>query len=134
MFNALEYSLKITREIMLPYINKANDLNACIAFLEKFNLPISTNSFKLNSNFDGCDYHDEGFLYIKTDYKELKEKWKKILNGETDTTDEMREKIAVKYKFFDDPIIQKKALEEIERRKVDNTERLSSYGFDVKKR
>lgn len=131
MIDALQYSLEVTEEFMLPIMNQVKDLNACVDFLEKFNLPISANSFNLNFRFDGYNHYDEGFLYIKTDNKEIKEKWKKILDGTIDIDETRRKQVASRYKFFDDPVVHEKALVELERRKASNTDILRTYGLNL---
>ena len=131
MIEELKYSLEITQKYMLAFMNKAVSLEACIDFLRKFNLPVSTNSYDLESFFKEGIGDDEGALYIKTNYQHMKERWRRILDGTQEAPESTREAIANMIIFFDDPVIHEKALAEIERRKKVNTEILRSYGLDI---
>ena len=129
MLSALNDSLELVKKYMLPVLNCVDTLEKSIEFFKKFTLPIDTNAYNTDLCFDGDSDYNEGFLYIKADYQKLKEKWRRIVEGENKILPETLKIVNELYKFFVDPVFNKAVLDELERRKKTNTEILTSYGL-----
>ncbi len=129
MLRELKFSLEMTKQYVLPILDKVNTLDECIYFFRNYAGEISTNIFNSKFNFDLCTEHDEGMLYIKTDNQKLQEDFQNTLSGKTGASEETRQRVAIKNMYFNDPEIHGKALKELEKRKALNTEILKSYGL-----
>ena len=64
MSDAVEHSLKITKDIMLPLLNKAIDLNSCIEYFHRFDLSMQLYEDDFGNKCAG-NFYNEGLLYIK---------------------------------------------------------------------
>jgi hypothetical protein len=131
MHDALKYSLKLLNKFMLPQLNTAVDIKSTLIYLNRLGQKCSTNNFDSDLNFGGCGNYDEGLLYVKADDEGLKSRLEKIIDGTVLSNESDRQKAAEKYKFFNDPLIHREVLFELERRKAANTEILSSYGLSL---
>jgi hypothetical protein len=149
MLNEVKFSLKVTKEIMLPILDKMTDFEKCIEYDEI--IGIDTAIFD-DENF-GTDYYsnhyNEGLLLIKTnnqdDFIERKQKEldmieynKKMGRGPIpskrvfELIEEGRiEQITKRDNIYNNPELYKKALSELEKRKVANTATLRSYGLEL---
>lgn len=155
IFGALKQALHITKQIMIPELDKAVDIDSCIEFAIKFKLgtfsPVSEKELEAMENDDrfGAEdllcylandlerlseiavdnsisyygYHlEKGFLgYEQSQYEELFKKRNELIAA----------KILERDKNISNAELYKKICNEIERRRVDNTEILRSYGLDV---
>lgn len=108
LLNAMSKAFENAKKYMLSYLDRAVDLKSSLNCIKVLRQKCSTNNFHYPLHFDGCDYHDEGFLYIKTSDGTS---W-----GDSETQ-----------RFVTDTEV----LAEVERRKTFNTETLRSYGLDI---
>lgn len=131
MLSALNDSLELVKKYMLPVLNGVDTLEKSIEFFEKFMLLIDTSAYNTDLCFDGDSDYNEGFLYIKTDYQKLKEKWRRIVEGENKILPETLKRVTELYKFFVDPVFNKAVLDELEKRKKSNIENLKLYGVNI---
>lgn len=131
MLSALNDSLELVKKYMLPVLNCVDTLEKSIEFFKKFMLPIDTNAYNTDLCFDGDSDYNEGFLYIKADYQKLKEKWRRIVEGENKILPETLKIVNELYKFFVDPVFNKAVLDELERRKESNIKTLKLYGVNI---
>ncbi len=131
MLSALNDSLELVKKYMLPVLNDVDTLEKSIEFFEKFMLLIDTSAYNTDLCFDGDSDYNEGFLYIKTDYQKLKEKWRRIVEGENKILPETLKRVTELYKFFVDPVFNKAVLDELEKRKKSNIENLKLYGVNI---
>lgn len=131
MYDALKYSLELLNKFMLPQLNTAVDIKSALIYLNRLDQQCSTNNFDSDLHFGGCGNYDEGLLYVKADDEGLKSRLKKIVDGTVISSESDRQKAAEKYKFFNDPVIHRAVLNELERRKTANTEILISYGLSL---
>lgn len=130
--DVLQYALELVQEFMLPIMDKTISLDECINFFRTFRLSCSTLVFRQDfGNGNPNNMHDEGLLYIQTDYKQLKEKWESVLNKTLIVDDERYERIENLYKYFADSDLHGKALAELKKRKETNLEKLRSYGLEL---
>ncbi|HHX56610.1 MAG TPA: hypothetical protein GX710_01175, partial [Clostridiales bacterium] len=151
MIESLNDSLETTKKIMLPIFDQVTDLNACIDFFNKFHPGMLSINVKteFGDKYIGSTYN-EGFLYIKLGrekYIEKKEQHRlqcfaveaKNRSYSPNTIKQLQEtfwgtqedRFAAYNKIFDDTDWIAKALAELERRKVANTETLRSYGLNL---
>ncbi len=131
MLSALNDSLELVEKYMLPVLNDIDTLEKSIEFFKKFMLLIDTSAYNTDLCFDGDSDYNEGFLYIKTDYQQLKEKWRRIVEGENKILPETLKRVTELYKFFVDPVFNKAVLDELEKRKKSNIETLKLYGVNI---
>lgn len=76
----MEYVLKATRKIMLPMLNSVTDLEACIEYFEKFQLPMHLYNDGSYGSKNSSSYYNEGYLYIKTNNQDgIRKKWRQGL-------------------------------------------------------
>lgn len=129
MYDALKYSLELLNKFMLPQLNTAIDIKSALIYLNRLDQQCSTNNFDSDLHFGGCGNYDEGLLYVKADDEGLKSRLKKIIDGTAISNESDRQKATEKYKFFNDPVIHREVLNELERRKTANIETLKSYGL-----
>ena len=129
MYDALKYSLELLNKFMLPQLNTAIDIKSALIYLNRLDQQCSTNNFDSDLHFGGCGNYDEGLLYVKADDEGLKSRLKKIIDGTAISNESDRQKATEKYKFFNDPVIHRAVLNELERRKTANIETLKSYGL-----
>ena len=129
MLRELRFSLDMTLKYVLPILDNVDTLDECINFFKNYAGEINTNPFTEKFNFEICTEYNEYMLYIKTNNERIQENFRKILNGETGADEETIQRVTVKNKYFKDPEIHGKALEELEKRKAINTEILKSYGL-----
>ncbi len=130
MIKGVEYSLEVTKDIMLPILDKITDFEACIEHQNVIGMSMHLYDDEDFGNQYGSNCYNEGLLYIKTNNQKLKKRWEKILEEKViDETD--LQQVARLYKLFSDPIVQKKVLDELEHRKKANTETLRAYGLDL---
>lgn len=138
-----------TQKVMLPVLDQTNTLEACIQFYEVFGkiLMIAPTYDFQSGKFErgGC----EGFLYIKTNnHDDFIEESKRqceeriamleSVNAQfspeiirRDYIEEREERVQTRDAIYNNPVIYERALEELKRRKVRNTELLRGYGLDV---
>ncbi|MGN1110203.1 MAG: hypothetical protein ACI4QY_01015 [Oscillospiraceae bacterium] len=131
LYNALNYTLELTKKYILPQLSTAVDIRSSLSYLKRLMQSCCINNFDRDLNFGGCGDADEGFLYILADDEELKGGLEGKINGTIPCTEEEHQRAVENYEFFNDPVIHPKVLLEIERRKVQNTEILKSYGLDI---
>ena len=131
LYDALNYTLELTKKYILPQISTAVDIRSSLSYLKRLEQSCSINNFNRRLNFGGCGDANEGFLYIVADDEELKGRLEDIINGTIPTTEEEHQSAVENYEFFNDPVIHPKVLLEIERRKAQNTEILKSYGLSL---
>lgn len=131
VYDALNYTLELTKKYILPQISTAVDIRSSLSYLKRLEQSCSINNFNRRLNFGGCGDANEGFLYIVADDEELKGRLEDIINGTIPTTEEEHQSAVENYEFFNDPVIHPKVLLEIERRKAQNTEILKSYGLSL---
>ena len=153
--NAVEHSLRITKEIMLPILGNASNLNSCIEYFYKFKLNMYLNYDKEDfGNKNLMNYYNEGLLHIKTDslidYQKFKEEQiqKELFEFANDVEKDIyaqgtHEALFKKYEeekpqrmrhyeeVFNDHEWHENARTELERRKAANIKILKSYGLDV---
>ena len=155
MICAVKHSFEATEKIMLPILNDIKDLDSCMEHFYKFNL----NRMILGSDNDfgngfPTGFYNEGLLHLKTytldNFKERKEidynkgvaeVKRDIEIGKIKFTQKdfekrnilQQEAIQKQVNNFDmlinDPEENKKAMEELERRKNANMDALRGYGF-----
>lgn len=131
MYDAVNYTLELTRKHILPQLSTAVDIRSSLSYLKRLGYNCCINNFNRKLNFGGCGNADEGFLYIVADDEELKGMLESQINGTIPTTEEEHQRAVEHYEFFNDPVIHPKVLLEIERRKAQNTEILKSYGLSI---
>ena len=131
LYNALNYTLELTKKYILPQLNTAVDLKSSLIYLKRLRQSTDTCNFDSELNFAGAGNAAEGFLYVKTDDEEFKTLLKNIIDGTVPSGEEGRQIAAEKLKFINDPVIHEKVLLELERRKAENTEILKSYGLSL---
>lgn len=127
LYNAMKRSLEAAKKYMLPYLDRAIDLKSSLNCITTLKQECSTNNFAYPFNFQFCSSHDEGFLYIKTNDEAMVNALKRKLDGTAHCDEQTRRRAAEKYTFMTDPEV----LEEIERRKTQNTGILRSYGLSL---
>lgn len=145
----VKHSLEVTAKIMLPTLNEVTTLEACIEYHHKLNMSMNIYDDEDFGNKNGNNFYNEGLLYIKTNnHDDFKEKTKKSLARlahriETGMIGGSYEHISERYEesrlcqvtrrdnIYNNPELYAKALAELERRKLVNTETLRSYGFNI---
>ena len=111
MLGAVQYSLKMTEEFMLPVLNEVVSLNSCIEYFSKYCLNLGVPSdLETFGNNNPNNMHSEGLLLVKTNTR------KKRVNL---------------FEILDNPDKYAKVLAELESRKAANRKLLSSYGLNV---
>ena len=152
MLESFRHAFDITSRNLLSVINEATNLNACMDFFYKYNLPLSFiygGGFNENDSsegllqlkidsFDSCFEREEGYLKLEID---IDEHWcKKGCGGYTQEGIDLRRREFEKgvssrrnqiLAWFSDTDWLNKAHEELERRKAANTEILRSYGLEL---
>ncbi|MDR1674308.1 MAG: hypothetical protein LBR54_02520 [Oscillospiraceae bacterium] len=145
---AVEYSLRISENIILPILDKATTLDACVDYFYRFNLHMSIYDDENLGNDNPNNYCNEGLLLIKTNNKEgvikaLEGYISSIAyqlkrgNGELFRftqefyNEELKKLEKLKLEKTFNPKMFTKELAELERRKAANTETLRSYGLDL---
>ncbi len=155
MLSSVRHSFKITEEIMLPIFNQVMDLKTCMNY---FNMYSPSLLFLYNEeDFQGkYNKYNEGLLnlkvysidgYIKNkenQRKRYKERTEHLISiGKTGLTmDALKEILMEKEKgameqietfkkYMNDPEINKRVMQELERRKKSNIEILRAYGLEI---
>lgn len=118
LIDSMNYAIELTGKFILPVIDSVEDLQDCVKVLEEYKL-IYTNSFVRECDFERCTYYDEGFLYVKTDDKELQNKLRNSLEN-VDKNSGRYHNLVDKLSVFDDPDTHKRVLQELDRRKIYN--------------
>lgn len=131
MLKEIKFSLEMTKQYVLPILDKVNTLDECISFFKNYAGEINTNPLTEKFNFEICTEYNEYMLYIKTNNERIQENFRKILNGETGADEETIQRVTIKSMYFNDPEVHGKALKELKKRKAINTEILKSYGLDI---
>lgn len=149
MYNAMNNALEKTSEIMIPIFDKIVDLEACIDYFLRFGrISMIPSQYEEERGDFGCG-SDEGLLYIKTnnhdDFIEETEKrfseYIELLRSgnaqfsidiaRKDFEEGRDERRMARDDIYNDPYLYEKALEELERRRVDNTEALRLLGLEI---
>jgi hypothetical protein len=151
---SVEYSLKMTNEIMLPILNEVVDLNSCAEYFYQFRQHMVVYDDENFGNNYGDNFYNEGLLYlIVGNYLESIEKklerhlfeiahnikMKKNNYYTQEYYDEeckkIEEGIPIRKAFYERTFGDKKwlakAQEELKQRKENNIKILKSYGFDL---
>ncbi len=157
LIESLEYSLEVTKKIMLPVLDKVTDLKECVKYYETYETPML--NLKIDKDFGRFqnDYsYNEGLLNVKVcNVEEYIERKKKSLSeaidyymylmsiGETGFTEEtfeeeknylhgrMLESIEKFKSIMNNPNEYDRVMKEMERRKEFNTGLLRNYGFEI---
>jgi len=145
-------SLKVTKQIMLPLLNKMTNYESYLKYLRKYNLNriviYGDDEQFGNNSFGNSD--NEGLLYVKANYRgdfmeTIKSREEYAIScpygfrGKSESYEEYYEvfckrlnEIRVKLdEILDNPDKYANALAELERRKAANTEILRSYGLSI---
>ncbi len=145
MLRELEKALNDTTSLFPEFIDKVTDLDACVEYF-----------YNTNSDINLCPFDEfvtarhtslsEGLILIKAQYRDDgAEKLKKASikncpygNKPEDLErfrkhreDHRAEQYAYRLEMLDDPELNKRVMEELERVKKANTEKLRSYGLDL---
>jgi len=143
-------SLDVTKQFMLPTLNKATDLVSCI---QEYFFIFGGLTLNNAENLDAYNNdYGEGLLLIKTNYRESMERTEKAIaksaqlfkagkcGGQTQE-DFDREcersragalrQITIRNKILDTPELYAQVLAKLEKRKAENTEILRSYGLNI---
>ncbi len=159
--SGLEDAVDLTKQILLPALDSAVDLDSYLDFHYKFNNTSLSLGYK-HGSYENLKKYD-GLVKIKVDttsdsYLKRKDRYrirefdkdveaykktyandpKRLAHYLEDVEEKKKKYISKGYdreifanKMFDDKEWQEKALEELERRKAENTEILRSYGLDI---
>lgn len=144
----------ITKQVMLPELDKVTDVKSCIDYFHLFN---GTLLRMYDDDTFGRKWKcKEGLLnlkgynieeYIKSEEKSI-ERWNKFFDyqianaqseGEKKSYEKMKEsdmnetiqQMKIFEQFVKNPELNSRAMRELEQRRVANTEKLRSYGFEV---
>lgn len=134
MIDSLYHSLDITKEIMLPELDKVVDIKTCIEKGEMFCMMMHL--FDEKENYGINNKFDEGFLYIKThDIEGIRDRMEKRRERIKDNIKEGRrgytQEDLRRVDDMDSDIYINKILALLEKRKMKNIETLRSYGLDL---
>ncbi len=129
LIESLEYSLEVTKEIMLPVLDKVTDLKTCVEYYETYN---ETNLYLFTDKKFGQSYantwYNEGLLIAKVYSVEEYIESRKNLHGR------MLNSIEKFKSIMNNPNEYDRVMKEMERRKEFNTGLLCNYGFEIKGR
>lgn len=150
MLYGLQNAFDVTKSVMLNVLNKVNDLDSCIDFFYKEDYwggrlyLCQFDEFVTNDRYS----YSEGLIMIKTGFRDddMKEKYKKQAEvrisafgkGATQEDIDRTRKECENYcneqavflnEMLNDPKINKRVMEELERCKVNNIEILKGYGL-----
>ena len=158
LMSTLEYALKMTKKVVLPLLNNVTDIKACTEyylFNNHFFSLLSLQDIYENNGFVlkyPKDNECEGLLWLilndRNHYKQQCEQWAqceikkaKFFEEKTHTSQSnylasipqiVSDSLSFYDKVFSDKEWLTKAHEELKRRKSINTEKLISYGFNIK--
>ncbi len=126
MLKDMQYAFEITQNIMLPVLNEVTDIDSCIAYHHRIGLLLQLfddDSFGSSNPNNACN---EGFLYVRTNNKELfRERMKNAVSEFALCQKAIFERIHA------DQELHQKVQAELERRRMENTKVLRSYGLKV---
>ncbi len=160
MLDSFEGALDITKQILLPVLDIAVDLNLYLEFIYKFGssplfLKYEQGNFDYFNEYDGLihikadtcdsyveriekqrkrqfDSHDEhNKRALKNDPEKLAYYFKIVDNDRKNFESKSRDRHCLAFEMFKDKEWCEKAFEELKRRKAANTEILRSYGLDI---
>jgi hypothetical protein len=132
MMEGVKYALEVTKNIMLPILDKITSLEACIEYQDVIGMKIYLYDDENFGNDIRNNFYNEGLLLIKTNNHNYFIKKLEIFLAEKDKKD--TECAWSKLTLVSDNIFTKlydKALAELERRKIVNIEVLRSYGLSL---
>ncbi|MCM1105385.1 MAG: hypothetical protein NC355_00430 [Blautia sp.] len=130
MMEELRYSVEVTKETVLPQLDKIRTLRDCWeAMINSFYI----DDFEIN----GLE-EDEGMLnFILFDFEEFEAERRKVIENIDDEDRDrereiriMNEQIELFRRYTKDEDYNRRAKEELERRKIQNQEILRSYGLE----
>lgn len=125
MLKAMESELEITKQIMLPALDKAVNIDSCIEYSAEIGMSLKLYDDGSFGATYGNSYYDEGMLYFKID----KSVFKRIMKNAVSEF-ALKEK-AFFEKVHNDPELYDAVQAELERRRTANVEILKSYGLDL---
>lgn len=156
MLDALHKSFEVTKKVMLPEMDKARDLKSCVRYYSLFRPSLLYMYIHEDFEQKWGDKYNESILQLKVysakEYAEISKKEqeeyiKKTLHdikiGKNGMSKEefeykrgelqikMNEKIEGFQFLMNDPEQYARIMQELERRKAENTQRLREYGFEV---
>lgn len=136
MIKGVEYSLEVTKDIMLPMLDKITDFEACIEHQKVIGMNINFYEYDDESfgNQNPSNFYNKGLLLIKTNNRDyFKRKMKTFLaeRDEKDVDCAWSKQILLSDNIYNNPELYAKALAELERRKTANTKILRSYGLNL---
>ncbi len=153
IINSVKHSLKTTSDIMLPIFNEVIDIDSCIKYHHKYKFFMSLYDDEYFGNNSINSDYDDGYIYLMTDnYNDLiKEDMQNTINitahnvkiGKlgysqkqyddllNSSEEKINKQIEHRDKFFKDVELKHRVWEELERRKIQNTETLRSYGLNL---
>lgn len=153
LLDALRYSLKVTMDVMLPILDKADNLCSCVDYFEKYGPFMHLYSAEENfGNNKATNKYNEGLLYIKTNNRDdlikRQEQEKEyelyrikthrsglteeqLENDYKEYDEDRKKRFALKNKLLDTPELYEKVMAELERRKEKNINVLRSYGLNL---
>lgn len=151
MLHDLEKAFNAVKGVILPVFDKVTDLNSCIAYKYKLygflgNMILCPFDEFVTNSYYSCS---DALILIKAGYRDndTKRMEKVIINSlkihlaPHDDPVEVENRLRIKYEksrseqvafrneILDDPELYKRALEELERCKAENIEKLKAYGL-----
>lgn len=145
MLKNLEMAFNVLKNVTLQVLDNVTDLDSCVDYFNR-NGQLYLYPFDEFLTKEGCE-NSEGLLMVKTNYrddgiKEMEEDLASLFIFRDDVTqqeiDQRRkeyetyrvEQIAIRDEMIDNPELNKRVLDELERRKAANIERLKEFGLE----
>lgn len=127
LITVMEEALNAANKYMIPVMDNISTLDECISFFKRFKLPFSTDVYKYD--YSKCSPYNEGFLYLVTDSKLIKDELRKIINGEIEIFNCSKEQAIQIYKYFTEQELRDKTLQMLKECKESNIQLLKNQGI-----